>query len=596
MAQETNTSGNERPWIGVVPSLREIREHQQLHEGPLSWDAMTRLLGCRYPLHAAAYHNRADVCAHLLFHFNNTEGNGDGDGGVKDRRGAAIVDIKTDRRTEKGETALHVACAAGHVDVVHVLIQQGRANVHQLCAAGWSPLRKAVKGGHARTVMYLLEKCGVATPETVLMVMIGKYYNPQRQRGLINILLRHKVNLRCRDHRGNTIFHIAAKGKQHELLTLLLHHQQLVGGHDNDENKDNFLEDINQGGHTPLSHLWHSSMCIPPDSAEEARVIATARVLLHGGANVHVRLDAGVTISLMHIAMTRRRIALLIEYGMDINETTTSRHRWTALNYQAVLDRPFDAYLEHGADVTIPDTEDLLPLHWACFHLNHIGLRQLLQLQKTSGAGANATFGPCHRTTMHIIVTTCRSVLRADLMMACIQILREHSVNLNAVDTDCGWTALHHAAFRSLPPSSVEALLACGADVSIRDKAGRTALHLLGLHFDFRYNVRLHGLVDILMSLCSSNVGYTEYTVKQLLHESGYPEVFLSPTRLEPTGSLRVAQALMTHGASAVALDHAGNLPFFLAASMERVDATFAMIKTAAHEGLFLGNLYRQGV
>jgi len=561
---------NDRPWIDAVPSLMELGEYQQQQSDP-SWDDMTALLACQYPLHAAAYFNHADICAHLLHHYNDN---------------GAIVDIKTDRRTQGGETALHVACAAGHVDVAHVLVQQGHANVHELCAAGWSPLRKAVKGGHARTVMYLLERCGVATPETVLMVMIGKDYNPQRQRGLVNILLRHKVNLKCRDHRFNslnTIFHIAAQGKQHELLELLLQHAQ------GDDDKHDFLESVNQNGDTPLSHLWLSSMDVPEDSVEEDKGIATARVLLQAGANVQIRQEAADGASLLHTAVSQRRIALLLEYGMDINKTLDKQGR-TPLNYRAFLNKSFDAYLEHGADVTIADAEDLLPLHWICFHRNQTGLRQLLQLPETRGADANATYGSCHRTALHILAMADPGHVDKDLS-DCIQILLEHHANLNAVDTDCGWTTLHHAAFQSLPLPVVEVLLANGADVSIRDKAGRTALHLVGPDFKYPHNARLQGLVESLVpSRGGCSADDSEECAKQLLH-LGYLDVGQAPIK-----TLRLAQALVAHGASAVALDSLGNLPFFFAAYLERVDATFVLIKTAAHQGLFLGNLHSQSV
>ena len=551
--QEEEPTEEDRPWIDAVPSLRELCEY--FADDSVSWDGKAPLLECRYPLHAAAYFNHAAITAHLL-HWG------------------ATTDYKTEVRTAGGETALHVACAAGHLDCVRLLVERGGANVRQLCAAGWSPLRKAVKGGHAPTVLYLLQR-GVATPENVLLVMIGRDYHPQRQRGLVNILLRHKVNLKCRDHRGNTIFHIAAQAEQQELLELLLAHDE--------EHVD--LEDVNQEGDTPLSHLWLSSMAVPADSAEETKVIGTARVLLQAGADGHTRTVVGGA-PLMHSAITKRRIAILLEYGMDINTTLDKQGR-TALNYRAFLNKTFDAYLEHGADVTIADSEGLLPLHWACFHRNQSGLRQLL---RAPAADVNATFGSCRRTALHLLAMADRAALDADKdLTACIQILLEHHANLNASDTDCGWTALHHTAFRSLPLPVLEALLANGADVSIRDKAGRTALHLLGLHLQYRHNARLNGLVDILLS--SDNDGGTE-SAQQLVHQHGYLDVVMPPIRHGPTTTLCVTQALVRHGASAIALDNAGNLPFFLAASMERVDATFVMIKTAAHQGLFPGNLY----
>ncbi|SPJ74467.1 uncharacterized protein FTOL_04198 [Fusarium torulosum] len=58
-----------------------------------------------------------------------------------------------------------------------------------------------------------------------------------------------------------------------------------------------------------------------------------------------------------------------------------------------------------------------------------------------------------------------------------VQVLLNHGVNVNSVDSEDGWTALHTVAFQG-DGKMIELLLSHGADPSATDYDGRTALHV----------------------------------------------------------------------------------------------------------------------
>lgn len=153
-----------------------------------------------------------------------------------------------------------MACAKVHLQVAQVLLEQGKARPDLPCAKGWTPLRKAVQGGHGRLVIYLLAHNGLSTPEKVLLVMIAPHYFPH-QKGLVQLLLRHKVNVNARDAKFRTPLHLAAQAHQPpEFLAMLL---QQNNGPPLD------LEARHVTGDTPLLGLWRTSHGIDTEQQED---------------------------------------------------------------------------------------------------------------------------------------------------------------------------------------------------------------------------------------------------------------------------------------------------------------------------------------
>ena len=575
------------PWEeDVLPTLAEFRAWKKRCEPGKAWDGRSSIMNCRYPLHTAAHWNSVKTLQLLLSW-----------GAVINHRSDVIVLLAS-----VNETALHVACTAGNVDAVRILAKAG-ANLTMLCGNGLSPLRKAVVSGHAPTVMFLLEQRGVGTPEGCLFMICRNYY--ERQRGLINILFRHKANVNARDFKSNTLLHAAIQsGASPDLLSLLTKQEGID------------LDARNLAGDTPLLHLWQRTQRVYRESTEEDEALASAKILIDAGASLQMVNEEHGT-SLMHMAITKRRIAFLREHGMELDEPT-NHHKQTPLNYLAFLDYSVANYLAVGANVHIPDDHDFVPLHWACYHHNPNSVRCLLE----AGANPNQASGLHGRTALHLmaIVDRVNSYCRFSSAQ-CIQLLQDFGGNIDSLETSTAWTPLHHATFRG-SWEVFQLLLDHGASTSKCDKRGRTLLHLVALRVKYGHNTSASRLVDILwchelmevdrMEVFYSKIGlsppsqqhpsdphppnlYTKIDARQrLIRECGFGDVILARGDLDQI-PLKMTQVLLDRGADVLATDKEGNLPFFLAAAYEQVDAVFVMLKTAAHQGLFTGTMYKEG-
>lgn len=69
-----------------------------------------------------------------------------------------IININVHNNEHDQQTALHLACENGYVDVVKCLIEKGNANVNVLGLGGCTPLYAAAVFGHIGVIKYLLQK------------------------------------------------------------------------------------------------------------------------------------------------------------------------------------------------------------------------------------------------------------------------------------------------------------------------------------------------------------------------------------------------------------------------------------------------------
>ncbi len=97
------------------------------------------------------------------------------------------------RRPEDGTTALHMACANGHVEIAGALLQRGAR--HLANAAGNTPLHWACLNGKAEVAALLLEKCKAG-----------------------------EVDVYLKNGQGKSAFTVAISGGHEDLARSLLHH------------------------------------------------------------------------------------------------------------------------------------------------------------------------------------------------------------------------------------------------------------------------------------------------------------------------------------------------------------------------------------
>ncbi|XP_055716488.1 protein fem-1 homolog CG6966 [Phlebotomus papatasi] len=131
--------------------------------------------------------------------------------------------VTFDGETIEGAPPLWCAAAAGHANIVKLLVKYG-ANVNSTTRTNSTPLRAACFDGHYEIVKYLV-LCGadieVANRHGHTCLMIACYKGHFK---IAQYLLALKANVNRRSVKGNTALHDCAESGSLEILQLLLQH------------------------------------------------------------------------------------------------------------------------------------------------------------------------------------------------------------------------------------------------------------------------------------------------------------------------------------------------------------------------------------
>ncbi|CAH1441066.1 unnamed protein product [Lactuca virosa] len=211
---------------------------------------------------------------------------------------------------EGGETLLHIACFAGHVNFAAAVIKVRQEFCRELNQDGFSPLHIAAACGHVEIVKELLKvdfglclikgknrkiplhlavikgkievvtellfpscdsvDCVTAQNETSLHLAV-KNNQFESFQVLIRYLKQFKKEylLNCKDCKSNTILHLAVSRKQYEVVNFLLNEQVI-------STETIELNSLNNDGLTPLDMLRRFQSEDADDDIEECLVQAGA--------------------------------------------------------------------------------------------------------------------------------------------------------------------------------------------------------------------------------------------------------------------------------------------------------------------------------
>ncbi|CAH1441072.1 unnamed protein product [Lactuca virosa] len=150
---------------------------------------------------------------------------------------------------EGGETPLHIACLAGHLNFVATVVKLRQKSLRELNLEGYCPLHIAAACGHADIVKELL------TVDLSLCWMKGKDRRIPLHLAVIkgnvgvvrDLLLASVDSVECTTAQGETSLHLAVKNNQIEVLQVLVEHLKQV-------NKENLLNFKDIHGNTVLHH------------------------------------------------------------------------------------------------------------------------------------------------------------------------------------------------------------------------------------------------------------------------------------------------------------------------------------------------------
>ncbi|CAJ0572380.1 unnamed protein product, partial [Mesorhabditis spiculigera] len=271
---------------------------------------------------------------------------------------ANLLRMTPNAQNKLGETALHVAAGAGHLDLVHYLHMKG-AELSPRDNRGDAPISWAARHGHA---------------------------------DIVNLLASEGADVNSANLAGETPLHVASRYVQMDVVQALL-----------SRGADQYLQD--QQGETPL-HIasWHgyalllTILCAygPPLNVrnkddETALHCAAARGHLECVTSL---LDAGAPVDIvdqtnqtpLHLALRRSHVdiaLLLITRGCNINERDEAGDTPLHLAARAGLLSVVQTLCHCGVDVDVANHSSLTPLHIAAKE-GHIEVVRVLCLARAS--------------------------------------------------------------------------------------------------------------------------------------------------------------------------------------------------------------------
>ncbi|XP_068908725.1 ankyrin repeat domain-containing protein 17 isoform X12 [Tenebrio molitor] len=298
------------------------------------------------------------------------------------------VDSKTD---SNHDTALTLACAGGHDDLVELLINRG-ADIEHRDKKGFTPLILAATAGHEKVVEVLLnhnadiEAQSERTKDTPLSLACsgGRYE-------VVELLLNRNANKEHRNVSDYTPLSLAASGGYVNIIKLLLSHGAEINSRTGSKLGISPLMLAAMNGHTAAVKLLLDMGSDINAQIETNRNTAltlacfqgrheVVSLLLDRKANVEHRAKTGLT-PLMEAAsggyVEVGRV--LLDKGADVNATPVPSSRDTALTIAA--DKGHVRFVElllcRGAQIEVKNKKGNSPL-WLAANGGHLAVVELL--------------------------------------------------------------------------------------------------------------------------------------------------------------------------------------------------------------------------
>ncbi|KAK9744180.1 Ankyrin repeats (3 copies) [Popillia japonica] len=300
--------------------------------------------------------------------------------------------MDVDSETESNhDTALTLACAGGHEELVELLLQRG-ADIEHRDKKGFTPLILAATAGHEKVVEILLnhnadiEAQSERTKDTPLSLACsgGRYE-------VVELLLNRNANKEHRNVSDYTPLSLAASGGYVNIIKLLLNHGAEINSRTGSKLGISPLMLAAMNGHTAAVKLLLDMGSDINAQIETNRNTAltlacfqgrheVVSLLLDRKANVEHRAKTGLT-PLMEAAsggyVEVGRV--LLDKGADVNATPVPSSRDTALTIAA--DKGHVRFVElllcRGAAVEVKNKKGNSPL-WLAANGGHLSVVELL--------------------------------------------------------------------------------------------------------------------------------------------------------------------------------------------------------------------------
>jgi ankyrin repeat protein len=316
-------------------------------------------------------------------------------------------------------------------------------------------------------------------------------------------LIKEGVNIKIKDHHGNTPLHIVASRGDCESIKLLLKKGAKVNS--TDDNSDTPLHEASDNGRLEVAKLLIENGAnvnaknkqgkTPIYPVAKSGNLDLVKLLVSKGAKIqttgYTPLHDAVNNSFLQL-QSDNNLAEMIEYflskGVDIN--AKDDYMVTPLYLAAGCDNSeiIDLLIKKGALVDVRTKSGETPLFRAAMAGNKVAAEVLLN----KGANVNAR-NDANETPLHfaVRVNNMATFSSIESRVGLIKLFLDHGADVNAFDKrQCtpfyyavGWGWFKYRP--SNPPEyknahkvMIEAFLEKGADPNIKDRSGRTVLKL----------------------------------------------------------------------------------------------------------------------
>ena len=401
-------------------------------------DAMARIpRGGQYreltALTIAADRGWVDVVAALVAHEADLQQT-DGEGRTAMDRAAAaghlevvkllLAEGASPEGSGSAPTPLSTAARAGYLPVVQVLVERGA----DMTPSGALPLANAAAGGHTRTVEYLVGR-GVdvnaadAEGNTAMHLAAknGHFYSVSR-------LLRFKADPNLANAHGETPLEIAVQNNRRDIVRLLIEAGSSIDAFTTIGLGD--LESLKQlVARNPDAVRATKRGRTPLHVACELGKLEAVKVLLEAGAPVEPEREDETVRTPLATAIKHNQpeiVGVLLEHGADANVTIRDTGTAAPPLYYAVVAGQYEAakmLLASGAEINahcVTTGVDATPLYYAI----HYGKDDIARLLIESHADVNTRKNPETPTPLY------EAIMRGNLEM--VKLLLKHQADPNA--------------------------------------------------------------------------------------------------------------------------------------------------------------------
>ena len=381
-------------------------------------------------------------------------------------------------RDEKGDTPLHYAAAAGHLNAVRYLVESG-SDVNAFNMKGETPLMKSAlpeideylkQQGCCKC--YFVRRCPVIEKMKHLMRRAGgplHWAVAHNNKNLVLNLFERGIAIDSKDYAGDTPLYWAALLGHVEMAKLLLE-------------RDAAVQPPNEYGITPLL------IALMEGQREMVALLESAGARYDGdeplfhflvlkakGETIRWYLERRMSIeeidgdglTPLHAAIKKNNIgavAALLECGANKEATTQDKNRPLHLAVAKSNTKAVALLLKHKVDINAHGAYGITALHSAVHNDNEELVRMLLQ----SGASTEVRNAD-GLTPLHTAAERNHT--------KCGQLLHQHGALIDSTDDD-GQTPLHRAASSLCQSDMFSFLVSHGAEKEKTTPRGYTPLHL----------------------------------------------------------------------------------------------------------------------